>query len=191
VSGGNPFPIGDSDANLRLIHRLDEIATKVADLVVVEVATAPISHAMNEARAASLDERVTRYQLDRIRGQMSWYAGKSALNTKLAFRWTLASISLQMLALVLGIVGISQDWDFDFVGVFSAISVSAVAWMAVRQHEVLARSYAVASRELSTIDARISASAAWSESDWAEFVDQAEEAISREHTSWRASRGTV
>jgi hypothetical protein len=29
---------------------------------------------------------------------------------------------------------------------------------------------------------------AWVEADWASFVSEAEEAISREHVSWRASR---
>jgi SMODS and SLOG-associating 2TM effector domain 1 len=44
----------------------------------------------------------------------------------------------------------------------------------------------VASQELSAISGQVDWSA--SERDWAHFVDQAEEAISREHTLWRASR---
>jgi conflict system pore-forming effector with SLATT domain len=44
----------------------------------------------------------------------------------------------------------------------------------------------VASQELSTISGQVDLTT--TEEDWAHFVDQAEEAISREHTLWRASR---
>lgn len=76
------------------------------------------------------------------------------------------------------------------MGVLGAVSSAAVAWMAIRQYEVLVRSYSVASSELATIDAKIGGSVWADEMEWARFVDDAENAISREHTSWRAYRGT-
>jgi hypothetical protein len=60
--------------------------------------------------------------------------------------------------------------------------------MAVKQYQTLARSYAVASAELGAIDVKITGNPAWEEAAWASFVNEAEEAISREHVSWRASR---
>ena len=51
---------------------------------------------------------------------------------------------------------------------------------------MLATAYAVAHHELGLIASRIDEIAA--EADWARFVDESEEAISREHTLWRASR---
>ena len=50
---------------------------------------------------------------------------------------------------------------------------------------VLASAYEVASQELAVIGAH--GDWASDEPAWAHFVDQAEEAISREHTTWRAS----
>lgn len=58
----------------------------------------------------------------------------------------------------------------------------------IRQHWTLARPYAVASAELSAIDVQIVIRQAGTEQDWAVFVNAAEDAISREHTSRRASR---
>ena len=42
------------------------------------------------------------------------------------------------------------------------------------------------SQELAAISGQVDWAA--TEAEWAHFVDQAEEAISREHTLWRASR---
>lgn len=185
--GGDPFAVDNPQAEVELATRLAEIASKVAKLVPVSVSQTPVTDEMKVVRHQSLDERVSLYLNERIRGQMAWYSIKSDVNVAQGKRWSFAAITAQAAALVLGIVGASNDWSFDFVGVFSAATASAVAWAAVKQFEVLGRSYAVASNELSSIEARIN-SQPWEERSWATFVNEAEEAISREHTSWQASR---
>ncbi|GGQ08215.1 hypothetical protein GCM10010279_14660 [Streptomyces mutabilis] len=55
--------------------------------------------------------------------------------------------------------------------------VAGSAWLAVRRHETLGRACTFAATELSVIHERLAK------------VPDAEEAISREHTMWRASRG--
>ena len=42
--------------------------------------------------------------------------------------------------------------------------------------------------DIGAIDVKITGNPAWEEAAWASFVNEAEEAISREHVSWRASR---
>ncbi len=187
VVGGDPLGIMSPSAEVELTGRLTEIAAKVADLLPVSVSQGHITAEMRRERGLPLAERVSAYRRDRIQQQMRWYSQKSDHNSDRGRYWAWAAISAQAAALLLGIVGIANDWSFDFVGIFSALATSMVAWAAVKQFEVLARSYAVASNELSTIEVRLS-STSWSESDWAAFVNDSEEAISREHTSWRASR---
>ena len=102
--------------------------------------------------------------------------------------WTAVAILAQTLGLTIGIVSLAKRWHFDLIEFFSASSVAVVAWMAVKQFDVLARSYAVASSELSQIDSEISHQN-WTEEQWSKYVNSSEEAVSREHTSWRASRG--
>ncbi|MEU1012302.1 hypothetical protein [Streptomyces sp. NPDC005890] len=63
---------------------------------------------------------------------------------------------------------------------------AGVAWFAVRQYETLGRAYTFAATELSIIHGRLSQA---DEDGWAQEEADAEEAISREHTMWRASRG--
>jgi len=67
----------------------------------------------------------------------------------------------------------------------SALVGAGAAWVQTKQHQNLASAYEVASQELAVIGAH--GDWASEEPAWAHFVDQAEEAISREHTTWRAS----
>ncbi len=187
VVGGAPFALTRQGSELEFATRLSEIAAKVANLVPIPSASAHITPEMAALRANSLPVRVRQYQQQRVQGQCRWYASKATSNERQARAWGLAGILAQGLALVLGVVAASENWDLDFVGFFAAVASAAVAWVAVKQYEVLARSYAVASSELSSIDVRIT-NTHWDEDAWAAFVNAAEEAISREHTSWRASR---
>lgn len=187
VIGGEPFSINNHAAVQELANRLSEIAKEVADLMPVSVSQGYVTQEMKALRNDSLAKRVATYQAQRIQGQMHWYSEKSEHDSNWGRRWSFVAIVGQALALGLGVVGAANGWSVDFVGLFSAAAASAVAWIAVKQYEVLARSYAVASSELGVIDARIESSS-WTEPTWAAFVNEAEEAISREHTSWRASR---
>lgn len=187
VVGGEPFRIDNMSADGDLSGRLSEVASEVASLLPVSVSQGHVSAEMRAQRSQTLENRVAVYLHQRIRCQLEWYSAKSEFNSDLCRRWSLATIVGQVAALVLGIVAAIYGWRFDFVGFVSAAAASGVAWIAVKQFDVLARSYAVASHELSAIDMRITGRA-WSEHDWATFVNEAEEAISREHTSWRASR---
>ncbi len=187
VVGGEPFSLRNAQAALEFATRLTEVGTQVANLVPVPVSQAHVTAEMTSLREQPLAERVETYQRDRIRSQCKWYASKSVRSEKLARNWALAALGTQGLALAAGIAAAANGWQQDFVGLFVALTATAVAWAAVKQYDTLARSYAVASSELSTIDVRIS-NTTWTENDWAAFVNAAEEAISREHTSWRASR---
>lgn len=70
----------------------------------------------------------------------------------------------------------------------STIVASLTAWLQTKQHRTLATAYAVAVLELASVRAKIASQN--NEAEWAKFVSDAEEAISREHTLWKASRGT-
>ena len=76
--------------------------------------------------------------------------------------------------------------EFDVLGVCATLAAAIGAWLEMGQHESLARAYAIAAHELAAIRDLVP----WQETeeDWAQFVGSAEEAVSREHTMWRASR---
>lgn len=92
---------------------------------------------------------------------------------------------VEAIGLVCAVLKVVQLVDIDLAGVAGALAAAGVAWLQTRQHHQLASAYAVAAQELADIASR----AHWpeTEAEWAHFVDEAEEAISREHTLWWAS----
>ena len=161
---------------------------EVAKLVPVAAGASHVTAGMRSVRGRPLEERIDAYQRERIQGQRDWYATKSKFNEKRSTGWSLAAIGASGLALGFGIAAAVYEWSLDAVGFFAALGASIVAWIAVKQYQTLARSYAVPSAELSAIDVKIESRQRWTEPEWATFVNAAEDAISREHTSWRASR---
>ena len=74
------------------------------------------------------------------------------------------------------------------VAVAATAAVAVAAWTRTKAHSELAEAYAVTAREV----AQIRASAAEvAEEDWRDFVANAEQAFSREHTLWHARRRTA
>jgi hypothetical protein len=96
----------------------------------------------------------------------------------------LAIEMLGVLAAVLKAVGTISGDLLAFAG---AIVTAITAWLQTKQHRTLATAYAVAALELASVRSQISHQT--TEADWARFVSDAEEAFSREHTLWKASRG--
>lgn len=77
--------------------------------------------------------------------------------------------------------------DGFFRGLTGALVAAMTAWLQTKQHRALAAAYGVTALELASMRLKIARQS--TESDWARFVADAEEAFSREHTLWKASRG--
>jgi hypothetical protein len=78
------------------------------------------------------------------------------------------------------------EWNKKRAKFWSSTTI-ATAWLQAKQHDNLATAYSLTALELSGVLSELDGIE--SEVQWAPFVGQAEEAISREHTLWRASRG--
>lgn len=183
--GGMPFGTGRGSGDVRFSQQILEVANKVAEISPVPSGEAHVTDEMREVRRLPLADRIVIYRTQRIGHQMKWYASKSDVNASRSTRWTLAIVTAQGIGL--GLAVLLSSIEFDFAGLLSSMAAAGLAWTAVKQYDVLERSYSVASNELASIDVAIGART-WTEDEWAHYVDDAEEAISREHTSWRASR---
>ncbi|WP_460702728.1 SLATT domain-containing protein [Luteococcus sediminum] len=94
-------------------------------------------------------------------------------------------VSAEVIALVLAALRVFGGWDVDLAGLMAAIIAAGGAWVAVKQFSPLAAAYSMAAMEL-TIQADKLRTIP--EHDWPLVAADAEEAISREHTMWLASR---
>ena len=190
VVGGEPFGVerdNERDTDRLLLSRLAEITTDLRDFALVPRSQdgSQITDGMRKARSLPLEERRQRYLLGRIRDQQAWYARRAMHNERRASSWMVTLAALEALGLVAAALRATQIIDIDLAAIAGALAAAGVAWLQTRQHQTLASSYAIAAQELAGIASRVDWPA--TEPAWAHFVDEAEEAISREHTLWCAS----
>jgi hypothetical protein len=191
--GGDPFGLAGPDvekADALLVGRIDEVIKEFPGRALVPAREAGeyITESMRATRGKSLAERKGLYRQSRIDDQRRWYAGKAKSNDSLAQKWGFAIIAIQGIGALGALFKALGIFELDLLAVVSAIAASALAWLQIKQHSVLAESYSLAAHELSAVVALIDKYD--TEATWASFVDEAEKAISREHTAWKALRGS-
>lgn len=187
--GGAPFGRGEEGVDQLFLGRLQDILTDLPD---VTLAAGPeageqITPRMRALRAADEQRRREAYCTGRIEDQRDWYDQKAHWNDERARKLRLTALALEFVGIFAGIVTILGAVKVDLLGIVAAAIAAVAAWLQTKQHETLARAYSVTAQELAAV--RSDWEAGRTEEEWAEFVGQAEEAISREHTLWRASRG--
>lgn len=186
---GDPFRSDDpkTDANF-----LKQLAAVTRDLTVLPTPDPDsgdqISATMRSMRANDFATRRASYVVGRIADQRSWYAGKAKQADRLNTAFLLITIVLEFVGVTAAAVRAAGLIDFDLLGILAAVTGGFASWAQTRQWGSLARAYGIASNELATIKEQATQA---SEAAWPRFVDEAEEAISREHTLWRSSRGVL
>lgn len=186
--GGAPFPVHDDDveASARFSEELAALREDAPDVNIVLTGADVVTEAMRALRHEGADVRRASYIEGRILDQQAWYARKAEHNNRRAKLWKLVLIALELVGVILALVKAFGYLDVDIASVTSAAIGAGAAWLGVKQHESLARSYTFASSELWLVAARLREIT--DEHAWAAEVADAEEAISREHTMWRAAR---
>ena len=147
-----------------------------------------ITKSMNCIRARSLQERKSRYRTDRIEEQRSWYVTKVKENRREYRIWVGACVTVQILAIFLALVRIRyhSNWDFWPTPPLLVLASSIVGWIQIRKFNETASSYNMAAHEIGIIQTQMDHVS--SEAEFAEFVNEAERAFSREHTQWTARK---
>jgi len=142
---------------------------------------------MRSARLLGLPERKQLYIRDRLQDQFTWYESKAANNREQADNWLYVVLGIQVVALAIAILRILiSGVPLNPVSILMTVASGALAWTQAKRHEDLTEPYALAAQELREL-----AALAHDISDAETFeklVLDVEEAISREHTMWRARR---
>lgn len=185
--GGEPFSsgVGEPEAERILGDRLDEVSREARDRVTVEPGGAVVTPTMKAMRDLSFQDRRSAYVSGRLEDQHTWYAGKARACRRQATGWRVALIVGEIIAVTLAILQAVNPWSLSIAGLAATVIGCASAWVAVKQYSTLASAYSVTATELALLKPRVQSAG---EDHWAEAVDDAEEAISREHTLWLASR---
>jgi hypothetical protein len=184
---GNPYPRNsDADAVLLLANDLRDLRVTRGDVALAPIVGRNVTDAMSSLRASSLAERKSAYLAGRIDDQLSWYSNKSRTSNRAARRWRLFLLFLEGLGGVAGLLKATAVIDVPIDALIATGMGAVGAWLEAQQHDQISRAYSVAVADLT--DARVRLESCSDEDAWAEAVNDAEDAISREHTRWRASR---
>jgi hypothetical protein len=132
---------------------------------------------------ATFSSRKTIYLEERLKNQRDWYHQKAKIHGRNWWRLRTAYVSFLIVGLIF--VALGQFLD-SLIPVLLALGAFVAAENSASQNLLVASAYLIAEEELNAIIEQIPSV---TEVQWSEFVNDAEESISREHVSWRASKG--
>ncbi len=175
----------------RFISRIKELANEFSDLntnlSAKALAKPIITDKMVEIRALDLQGRKEYYLKYRIDDQKEWYSKKAQSNKESYNNWFTGIIVLQVISFICIVYLIVEpDSTWNIIGLLTTLSASAIGWLQIRQHQELKQAYTTATTELNFI--KELSSNIVTEEELRQFVLDSENAISREHTLWRAQR---
>lgn len=183
--------ISDEEAKKKFIERIKEIKNEFKDLtnsLRAENLKQPIiTSKMEEIRSKSIEERRAFYLKNRIKNQIDWYASKADTNENKYEYWFWVVIIAQAFAIISIIVLIKYpEFNFNFVGLFTTLSASFLSWLQVKKYQENKEAYTTALSELRMIETL--SESINTEEEFAKFVLDSENAMSREHTIWLAQK---
>ncbi|WP_051969956.1 DUF4231 domain-containing protein [Kitasatospora azatica] len=152
---------------------------------------AGVTAAMRELREQPLEVRREVYLRDRVQVQYDWYRAKAGYCERAGRVTEWLGIALPAVGLLLAVLRAVGTLRFDPLGTVSAVAASVAAWAQLRQYRPLAAAYRLAADELELVRAQLTQldlAAGGSEELWARLARDAEDAVSREHTTWQARR---
>lgn len=144
-----------------------------------------IPASMEDVRGRDLEERKAFYTEHRIKEQRTWYTTKAGANKRASRHWMIAGIVAYASAIILALTRIEYpNWELWPIEPVIVLASSFIGWTQIKKFNELASSYTLTAHEIGIIQNRIGEIS--EEGDFADFVNDAEQAFSREHTQWVA-----
>lgn len=181
---GEAYRKSDPTANSRFYETLKGslLGLKNLNLAPTSKAEGSATSQMSKLRRATIADRKSEYKEFRIKDQVKWYKKKSEWNKKQAIKWKWILVSVEAIAVFLGLLRAVGWFDVDWLGVFAGFAIGIAAWQQMKQFTMLSESYAVTGHDITML--KNSIDDARSEKDWSKAIHDAEAAFSREHTRW-------
>jgi hypothetical protein len=144
-----------------------------------------VTDSMKNCRELPLSDRMRLYEEHRINDQRKWYAAKAGANKRAALFWVSFCVIAYCGAITLSLTRAAHpEITWLPTEVLITIAASIVGWMQIKKFNELSASYILTAHEISIMHGQFSLIS--EECKFAEFVNEAEQAFSREHTQWVA-----
>ncbi|MBV6702794.1 DUF4231 domain-containing protein [Kitasatospora aureofaciens] len=181
-----------ADVDRGYLLQLEDVLRAFEDPEIVPPGTVPeITPEMRRVRAGNLTARRTLYLRTRVEGQRTWYRSRAEACESQAVTWGLGIAALIIIGAAAAIAQATGALQVHVFGASSAAAASIIAWTQLKQLRPLAAAYQLAARELENVGNQLSDldfRGPDAEARWARLAAEAEDAVSREHTTWRARR---
>lgn len=146
-----------------------------------------ITDKMVEVRTKGLEERKEFYLNHRIDEQWRWYTKKAVANKWQKRNWYGILIGLNVMALLFVLIRIGWPaFQYLPVEILVVLSGACLTWIQLKKYQELTSAYSLTTHEIGTIRGEIEE--VNSEEMFSDFVNNSENAFSREHTQWLAKR---
>ena len=140
---------------------------------------------MEVTRSYTLEERKEFYLKNRIDEQRKWYALKSAENKRKGTKFFYLLVLLQSLAIACVLSRIAYpSWGLWPTDVFVVAAGGVLTWIQLKRFQEISAAYGLTAHEIGIIRGKLAE--AETDIEFSEFVKDAENAFSREHTQWAA-----
>ena len=193
ITGAEPYEnsLSSEDVDRKFVNELDEIlksAPEAPESLSKGIRSGQqISNRMREIRQINMEGRKNIYLQQRIRDQKDWYNRKAKYNSNKETMWFWIIMSVEFLAILVAIYMLNTlSTAFNPIGTFTTLVVVFAAWNQIKKHRELSQSYTLAAQELTSIESL--AIHIKDEKGLSNYVRNAENAISKEHTMWCAKR---
>jgi hypothetical protein len=141
---------------------------------------------MRALRGLPLQDRIAAYRVGRIEDQSAWYAVRAERNDRAARWWDIAFVASSAMAIFFGVLQSIGLLEVNLLGLGGYAAALITTWSGVNRHDRLARAYGRTAHELLAMRSLIVTID--DEEEWSDFIDDAESAISAEHSAWQSLR---
>jgi hypothetical protein len=193
VAGADPFPttLDEASAVDGFVKALNELLQENRHLASAftneHCLDDQVTESMRGWRRSAIEVVRDVYLAQRVKEQQSWYASNSNKNKTNQRAWFVLLVLFQGGAGVASVyLALAPTSAWSLSGVLSTLASATIAWGQVKRFQELAQAYGLAAQELSLISTR--ARNVGTREQLSRFVNDAETAISREHSTWIARR---
>ncbi|MFC1409347.1 DUF4231 domain-containing protein [Streptacidiphilus sp. N1-12] len=187
-AGEPDSPVADE----AFLKQMDEVFVAFEESEVIPVGTRPaITAEMRTLRQLPLALRRDLYLQERIRPQRTWYHSRADRCESATATWQLISTATIIIAAAVAVAQFLGLFDLHLLGVCTTVVAAVTAWTQLKQFRPLASAYRLAASELGLIENQLThfdLQGPMAEELWSRLSSDAEDAVSREHTIWRARR---
>lgn len=195
ITGTKPFELSLSSSEYQSIfnENLKKIIGQKKDFFILIGKEYPnenmISEEMVNIRESSFESRKKIYLEARVQDQINWYSKNSNKNNKNKNITFALMIGFQILGILFFVLELNSLISLSFTSIAITLTSIFLTWLQLKRFQELTESYAITAMELKFIKDK--SKFVNNDSDLAKYVDDTENAISREHTLWLARRDNV